>query len=108
MKQADPYERHALPAVRVPLTDALCMAECVDSNGTTSLWLLACDDDGTLGCACRNCAPHEATGRLPREVRDRLGLVARCGARTHAGTPCRTVVSAPGVTCGVHKAKAVR
>lgn len=52
-------------------------------------------------------AEHEGTGRLPVALRDRLGLVARCGAVTVAGRPCRARVAARGDRCSAHAGQPV-
>ena len=96
----------ALPAVAIPLTADLIAAECIDSTGTTSLWLLR-DPDAPAGCAGTCCAPHEGDGPMRRALRERLGLVHRCGAATHAGSPCRLPVPMPGSACAHHRAVAV-
>lgn len=44
-------------------------------------------------------APHELGGRLPDEFHQ-----FHCGARTHAGKPCRTTVAGPGIRCRHHRA----
>jgi hypothetical protein len=94
----------ALPVEWVPLVAGLTAAECITPTGERTLWLLADDNAGQPGCAGHCCAPHEGTGPMPRAVRERLGLVYRCGATTRAGAPCRTVVLGAGTPCGVHGA----
>lgn len=109
LHRIDPNDERSLPAVTVPLVAGLVMAECVSGDGTTALWLMRDDDAGTIGCASRCCAPHERTGPLPAELRDRLGLVHRCGAPTRStGHPCRSIVQAADDTCGTHRRREAR
>lgn len=77
----------------------------VDENGDR--WPFVCDQripNGPVpwGSGLEALAPHEAAGRLPRGLRDRLGLVHRCGATTTAGRPCRCIVRTPGARCAAH------
>lgn len=105
-RRMDPDDRHALQALTVPLADDLAVAECVQPDGSVTFWVLHARSD-TYGCACARCVPHERTGPLPLELRDRLGLVHRCGAPTRStGLPCRSHVPGPGATCTVHQRQA--
>lgn len=91
-----------------PLASGYLAAECVGPDGEVWPWLVAplcpaCEDEATHGN--RNVVPvHERTGKLPREIREALGLLYRCAGRTRqgAGRPCRIIVSEPGGYCGQH------
>ncbi len=102
LHRIDPDDQRALQALTVPLAEGVALAECVAPDGSTAFWLLQAGSH-TYGCACRRCVPHELTGRLPVELRDRLGLVHRCGAPTRStGQPCRSIVQDPDATCTSH------
>lgn len=73
-------------------------------------WPLVIDvrQDEPQWIACRphhfaSVAPHELTGPLPQH----FGL-ARCGAPTIAGRPCRALVSSLGQRCRHHRGGAAR
>jgi hypothetical protein len=94
-----------------PLLDALAgvawlgsdraAVECVDEDGSRSLWILtdAQDDGGPI-----RLPEHEGLGPLPPEVRSRIARAPfRCGRTTRSGRPCRTLVARPGQACGNHR-----
>lgn len=77
-------------------------AVCVNSDGTTTFWLIAPTDSEIDGCACRSCAPHEHNG-LPKPMREALHMTCR-RARSD-GNPCLNPVSNPGQACRWHTDK---
>lgn len=91
------------------LGNGYTIAWCIAPDGEPWPWLVAnlcprCEDAATHGSPAVTPA-HERTGRLPREIREALGLVYRCGAPTSTrhGAPCRVVVAEPGQHCGAHR-----
>lgn len=68
----NPGER-SLQALTVPLSAEVAASECVGPDGALSLWLLRAGSS-SYACGCDACVPpHEHTGSLPVELRDRLG-----------------------------------
>ena len=71
------HEGRSIPDVLVHLAPGLHAAECVNVDGTVSLWLLV---DGCTcgpedpGCGCADCAPHEQGGRF-RPAAGRRGFL---------------------------------
>lgn len=96
----DEFDGTTLPLARIELDHGLELAECVDSSGARSLWVLSPDLDADQGDAGPLTAPHEQDGPLPREWRQRIGLV--CGAVARTGKPCKTLVKSYGERCTHH------
>jgi hypothetical protein len=77
----------------------------IDGKGEQTVWLMQPGgDDGEPGCV--HCAPHERTGRLPREWRERLDMF--CAATTQSGKRCRVGVAHPGELCRHHSESSKR
>ena len=106
--------RWTLPdfADAVELDDEYTLAVAYRSDDTPEVWLVStlsahhhAERLGTEqrhdGCTCP--AAHEKVGRLPREYRDRLGLIHRCGRPASHGGPCRAIVYRPGEACDHHR-----
>jgi hypothetical protein len=69
-----------------------------------TFWLLAAQPGEQSGSASPAAAPHEQGGRLPDDLRRRLGL--ECGALSSTtGRPCRNLVNTFGERCSHHKGK---
>jgi hypothetical protein len=92
-----------IPDGGVELDGGYGLAWCVAADGSRWPWLISphCSCDGYVGCMCRNCAPHEQAGGLPRKVREAIGLV--CGRPSRKGQPCRNLVPRLGDACKVHR-----
>lgn len=105
------HQRRAIPdrGSSAQLDNGYMAAWCIAPDGEPWPWLVAdlcprCDTAATHGS--RNDVPtHERTGRLPRTMREALGMVHHCGAPTRYGSPCRQVVREPGAQCGTHARK---
>ncbi|WP_369045156.1 hypothetical protein [Sinomonas sp. P10A9] len=93
-----------LPAAVVPVSNDWALSECVASDGTVTFWLLAAHPGERAGNASADSAPHEQSGRLPDDLRRRLGL--ECGALSSTtGRPCRNLVATFGERCTHHRGK---
>lgn len=91
---------HAIPLTTFLLEGGWTASECIQSDGTTALWLLS-PHGGQVGCDCPDCAPHEQTGPLPRPWKLRAGL--GCAGRTRSGQPCANPVRHQGDLCPAHR-----
>lgn len=74
----------------------------VQHPGAPWMWLLS-PTDGEVGCACRECAPHEQLGPLPAKYAEQVGAAPRCGRATRSGSPCRRTVRKYGAACAQHR-----
>ncbi|MDQ4490715.1 hypothetical protein RBS60_10950 [Sinomonas sp. ASV486] len=88
------------PARHWSMSPRYRIAECVNHLGEASYWIL--DTEGPSEVTVQ-IPTHERLGKLPRDIRDRLGLL--CGAQTHSGAPCRARVNAFGTHCPRHSSK---
>ena len=104
-------DNHVEIVTAIPLAPGLRAAECQTPELTTVLWLLVDDPDrctcSDLGCGCPDCAPHEQTGRLPAEIRLRLGLQCQW-VNPRSGKRCHTSVDRAGDSCDRHTGTVVR
>jgi hypothetical protein len=89
--------------------DDYWLAVTIGSDGAANLVLAEHKSIGNVNVTydptCRD-VEHEQLGALPIEFVKRLTIAARthrCGQRTKAGTPCRTLVSHKGATCAWHR-----
>ena len=103
-RRADPDRPIADDRDAADLDNGYTLAWAVDPDGERWPWLVAqlcqdCERSATHGDY--DAAAHERAGQLPREYRERLGLLQRCGATTWHGEPCRRLVPA-GTHCRDH------
>jgi hypothetical protein len=81
------------------LADGWQVASAVLADGSSMYWLLDPRGQGGGGW-CASMAPHELTGSLPREWKQRTGLT--CEAKRTNGKPCQQLVKVPGAVCRFH------
>jgi hypothetical protein len=72
-----------------PDLDDIHLAECVNSDGRTSFWVLGAPGEAQTPTRIPD---HEQVGALPWLIRERLDalpVAGRCNAPTKAGRRCR-------------------
>lgn len=87
------------------LGDGRHLAWCISTSGDIWPWIVAPHDDGTVGCNCPDCAPHEQHRPIPHRMQVMLDrpVQPRCGRPRADGQPCRTFVARPGTACHWHR-----
>lgn len=63
----NPNESTLDPATVIQISDELDIGEAINPDGTRTTWILG-NDNGTHGCNCPHCAPHDQLDHPPLPI----------------------------------------